>query len=137
FGACGSDERGSELGHTWAARCRRHARRVLVTRPAVGHAEPDAFMARLDHSYAEPVQRVHPVHVAVAHHAEDVRGAFGLEGFCQPFVDFHSSFLEKRGHPPAFTARIENLDAPFHYPQLYRRPDKRSIARCLVKSLRS
>ena len=74
FGAAGGDERGGKLRHARAAGRGGDARGVRRARLAVGHAEPRAFVAHLVHlDAAELVERVHPVHVAVAHHAEDVR----------------------------------------------------------------
>jgi len=62
---------------------------VRHARPAVGHAHAHAFVAHFDALDAALDERVHPVHVAVAHHSEDMRGAFGHESIGQAFVHFH------------------------------------------------
>jgi hypothetical protein len=49
-------------------------------------------MAHFEHlDAAELVQLVHPVHVAVAHDAENVRDAFGDEIGGEPLVHLHTS----------------------------------------------
>jgi hypothetical protein len=61
-------------------------------RPAVSHPEPGAFVADFEHlDAAELVQLVHPVHVAVAHQAEDVGNAFRLERAGQSLIHLHGS----------------------------------------------
>ena len=87
--ARGGHERGSQLRGAGAAGCGAHAGVARRTRPAVGHAEAHAFMAHLVHDDAVLAVGVLPIHVAVAHHAEYVGRAFGLEGLRKSFIHLH------------------------------------------------
>ena len=90
-GAAGGEQRGGKLRDARPAGRGGNARGARHARPAVGHAEPGALMAHFEHlDAAELVQLVHPVHVAVAHDAEDVRDAFGDEIGGEPLVHLHT-----------------------------------------------
>ena len=85
----GGHQRGGELRDARAAGCSGNARGVRGPRIAVRHPEPCAFVAHLVYLDAEPVERVDPVHVAVAHHAERRCCAFRLERMGQSFINLH------------------------------------------------
>ena len=81
-------------------------------RPAVGHAQAGAFVAHLEKLHAQVVQGLHPVHVAVAHHAEDGRRAFGDECLGQTLVDLHTGrCYPPRGCPPLAAQELVPLRA--------------------------
>ena len=80
-----------ELGPARTTCGSRDAGRLPVARPAVGHAHAHAFVAHFDALHTALDERIHPVHVAVPHHPEDVRGAFGHESVGKAFVDLHRS----------------------------------------------
>jgi hypothetical protein len=58
-------------------------------RIAVGHAQTRALMTDFVHLDADLVQLVHPVHVAVAHHAECGGAAFRFERLRESLIHLH------------------------------------------------
>src|SRR5438445_5888005 len=57
--------------------------------PTVRHAQPGALVAYLEQVNSEIVQGFHPVHVAVAHHAEDGADTLPDERLRQTLVHLH------------------------------------------------
>jgi hypothetical protein len=67
-----------------------HTPGVCGAGPTVRHPQPSAFVADLEQFDPEIVQGLHPVHVAVTHHAEDRGDTLSCKRLGQALVHLHA-----------------------------------------------
>ena len=114
LGAGGDDQRGGELAQAWALRDGADARLARGARPALGHRQRRALVARLvDRDVRVLVEGVPPVHVAVAHQAENGGHALLHEGARQRVGYLHPAVCTlQRRCPACCTTSARAADYP-------------------------